>query len=255
MGWGVELCLVIAGPSQVRSDMLARMWASALHHTEMAGELAALWAAVSSTMELVVGCSPNETFRVEVANEMVAEFRRLEELCLQLEGTGMKICNLLLRSPLNQARWGDRLDEAAGQLEVELVAQRRVDAELEALQTLAARIQDLVLGDVDILSLLAASLSMVVEMLEAQIDIAGANGVRYGTRSALVATLSHFLELQTELELLRSGRIVDLTEDQADALSPLMSAASDSLASLIPSSVARDPPNDCNTSYYKNPNF
>jgi hypothetical protein len=32
-----------------------------------------------------------------------------------------------------------------------------------------------------------------------------ANGVSWGTRSALVATLSHFLELDDELELLGSG--------------------------------------------------
>jgi hypothetical protein len=44
------------------------------------------------------------------------------------------------------------------------------------------------------------------------------------------------------LELLGSGRNADLTEDQTDALWPLVSVASDSLASLSPSSVACDPP-------------
>jgi hypothetical protein len=34
----------------------------------------------------------------------------------------------------------------------------------------------------------------------------------------LGAALSHFLELGNELELLGSGRNVDLTEDQVDAL-------------------------------------
>jgi hypothetical protein len=36
--------------------------------------LAALRAVVSSTVELVLGCSPSETSRVEDANELVAKF-------------------------------------------------------------------------------------------------------------------------------------------------------------------------------------
>jgi hypothetical protein len=37
------------------------MWATALCHTKMAGDLAVLRAAVSSTAELVLERSPNET--------------------------------------------------------------------------------------------------------------------------------------------------------------------------------------------------
>jgi hypothetical protein len=58
----------------------------------------------------------------------------------------------------------------------------------------------------------------------------------------LVNALFHFSELNSELELLESGRNMDLTEDQANALWTLMCTASDSLASNIPSSVARSPP-------------
>jgi hypothetical protein len=57
----------------------------------------------------------------------------------------------------------------------------------------------------------------------------------------LVATLSHFLELKSEMEFLGSRCNADLTKDQVDALWPLVDVASDSLASLVPSSVARDP--------------
>jgi hypothetical protein len=46
----------------------------------------------------------------------------------------------------------------------------------------------------------------------------------------LVATLSHFLELKYELELLWSELNVDLTNDQVDALWPFVSVASVSLA-------------------------
>jgi hypothetical protein len=40
----------------------------------MARELAALRAAMSSTMESMLGRSPDETFRVEVVGELVVEF-------------------------------------------------------------------------------------------------------------------------------------------------------------------------------------
>jgi hypothetical protein len=71
----------------------------------------------------------------------------------------------------------DHLDEAVGQLRVELDEWREADAELEALQTSAARVQGLVLDNIDGLSSLAASLSMVVELLEGQIDTTTTNGV------------------------------------------------------------------------------
>jgi hypothetical protein len=88
-----------------------------------------------------------------------------------------------------------------------------VDTELETLRASAALVQDLVLGNVDGPSSLATSLSLVVESFESWVDIAAANGVCWGTRSTLVATLSHFLELKSELELLGSGCNVDLTDD------------------------------------------
>jgi hypothetical protein len=43
------------------------------------------------------------------------------------------------------------------------------------------------------------------------------------------AVVSHFLELEAELEVLGSGRSTDLTEDETDALWTLVHAASDSL--------------------------
>jgi hypothetical protein len=75
------------------------------------------------------------------------------------------------------------------------------------------QVRDLVLDNVDGLSSLAASLSTVVELLEARIDASAANGVYQGTRSPLVAALSHFLELKSELELLRSEHNGDLIEN------------------------------------------
>jgi hypothetical protein len=46
------------------------------------------------------------------------------------------------------------------------------------------------------------------------------------------------------LEVHGSGPNADLTNDQVDALRPLGSMASDLLVSLVPSSFARDPPDD-----------
>jgi hypothetical protein len=138
--WGAELCLAIVGPSQVRSNLTARMWAAALHHTEMAGELTMLRTVVSSAVELVLGRSPNETSQVEVTNELVAKFQRQEELCSQLQGPGVRIYDLLLGLTPSQDQWADRLAEAAGRLEAELTRCRLVDAELGTIRTSAARV-------------------------------------------------------------------------------------------------------------------
>jgi hypothetical protein len=73
----------------------------------------------------------------------------------------------------------------------------------------------------------------VAELHEDRIDTAAANRVRWGTQSVLVAALSHFPELATELELLRSGRNVDLTENQVNALWTQGRLAFDSLASYV----------------------
>jgi hypothetical protein len=55
-----------------------------------------------------------------------------------------------------------------------------VDVELEALQTFAALVQDLVLGGVDGPSVLAAPQSMVAVLFKSQVNTAAANGVRWG---------------------------------------------------------------------------
>jgi hypothetical protein len=126
-----------------------RRWAAALHHTKMVVELTALRATVSSTVELVLGRSPNETSWVEITNELVAKFWRREELLSRLEGTIAKVCELHLGTPPSQASWAYHLAEAVGRLEAELTTRRQVDDELGALWTLVARVRDLVLGIAD----------------------------------------------------------------------------------------------------------
>jgi hypothetical protein len=122
-----------------------------------------------------------------------------------------------------------------------LAERRQVDAELEALRTTVVFVCDLILGDTNGSSSLVASLSMMAYEVEKWVNAMAANGVRWGTRSALVTALSYFPELEPELELLRFGQDIDLSGSQADVLCPLVSMALDSLASLIPSSLARDP--------------
>jgi hypothetical protein len=84
--------------------------------------------------------------------------------------------------------------------------------------------------------------SLVVKLLVDRIDDVTANGVCGGTRSELAATLSHFPELGTKLELLGSRCNAVLTEDQVDALRTQVHPTSDLLASFVPPSAAHGSP-------------
>jgi hypothetical protein len=117
-----------------------------------------------------------------------------------------------------------------------------VEAELEALRSSAAQVQDLVLGDASVSSLLATSLSAVAVRLEGWIDAVATNRVRWGSCSAFVTAVSHFLELATDLEVLGYGRNAGIAEDEVDALWSQVREAADWLASHIPPLVAQNPP-------------
>jgi hypothetical protein len=64
---------------------------------------------------------------------------------------------------------------------------------LEALQYSTVWVQGLVLGDADGSSTQVMSMSVVAELLEGRIDSTASNGVHLGSRSTLVAAVSHFL--------------------------------------------------------------
>jgi hypothetical protein len=125
---------------------------------------------------------------------------------------------------------------------VELAARWEVEAELEVLQTSAVRVQDLELDNVDGSSSLIASLSMVIELLEGQINTAVAHKVCWGTQSVLFATLLHFPKLKYKLEVHGSRCNADPIEYQADALWTRVPAASDSLVSHVLPSITYSPP-------------
>jgi hypothetical protein len=93
-----------------------------------------------------------------------------------------------------------------------------VEAELEALRSSAAQVQDFVLGDANVSSLLAMSLSAVAERLEGWIDAGATNRVHWGSCSAFVTAVSHFPELATDLEVPGYGRNAGIGEDEVDAL-------------------------------------
>jgi hypothetical protein len=88
----------------------------------MAEELTALWTAVSSVVEFTLGRSPDKTFRVEVGDEIVAKFWKLEEWLSQLKWPVARKCDLFLGPPFSWARLANHLDEAIGQLGAELAA-------------------------------------------------------------------------------------------------------------------------------------
>jgi hypothetical protein len=142
----------------------------------------------------------------------------MEDQRSRLEWPTMRICDLLLGPPSGRARLVNHMDEATEQLRLELATWWEADAWLEARRTSVARVRDLVLGSTVGPSSLAASMSMAAELLKGRIDTAAANGVYCGSRSTLVAAVLHFLELKTELEVLRSGCSADLIEDEVDVL-------------------------------------
>jgi hypothetical protein len=100
----------------------------------------------------------------------------------------------------------------------------------------------MVLGSADGPSPLTTSMFTVEELFEGWINAAAANGVYWGSRTTLVTTMSHFLELKTVLEVLWSRRSANLTEDESDVLWNQVRMASDSLVSHVLSLVARNPP-------------
>jgi hypothetical protein len=51
---------------------------ASLRHTEMVRELSTLQSTVTFIVEFVLGRSPDETIQVEVVDELVAKFRKLQ---------------------------------------------------------------------------------------------------------------------------------------------------------------------------------
>jgi hypothetical protein len=123
-----ELCHAIIDTPRAMHHLSEGMWLVALRHTEMARVLATLWAAVSTVAESVLGCSPSDTFYVEVLTELAADFQKIEDQRSWIKRHAMRIYDLLLGPPSGRSRLAVRLDEAVEQLRVELVARREAGA-------------------------------------------------------------------------------------------------------------------------------
>jgi hypothetical protein len=87
----VKLPLAILGPLLGKTHLPERMGIAALHQVRVAEEVAIIRVAVSSTAELVLGCSTGKTSETKVISELAGQFLRLEELCSWLEEFGMTI--------------------------------------------------------------------------------------------------------------------------------------------------------------------
>jgi hypothetical protein len=105
-------------------------------HTEMAGQLATLWAAVSSTAQTVLRRSRTKAFWVNVVEGMIAEFQEQAKRHLCLKNSSMRICNVILGTPFNQVRLTDRLEEAIGQIQADQAKHRKATPNWRACKAL-----------------------------------------------------------------------------------------------------------------------
>jgi hypothetical protein len=87
------------------------------------------------------------------------------------------------------------------------------------------------------MSSLLVSVSSIMELIEDSVDAMVAARVHWGTRLALAVAMSHFPELEVELDLFGSGHKADPMEDQVEALWTQTHQALESLVALIPPSV------------------
>jgi hypothetical protein len=153
-----------------------------------------------------------------VVAKLVTEFLKVEGHRSKLKRPTTRICDMLLGPPTSRAGLANCLDEAARKIWVELATRQEGEAELEDLQSLAAWVWDLVLDDANGPSSLVVSMSSVAKLLESRIEAEATNEFRWGSCSVLVATMSHFLELDVNLEVLGSGHSAGLTKDEVDAI-------------------------------------
>jgi hypothetical protein len=126
--------------------------------------------------------------------EMVARFQERAEWCSRLEAFDSRVCDLVLGPPNGRTYLVAHTEEAAGKLQV-------MQDELQTLWSSATRIRDLVLERSDETPSLTVALSLIMERIEGRIDAAATNVVHWRAWLVLTVVLSHFAELELELEL------------------------------------------------------
>ena len=231
---GSELCSAILGAPTVARPLSDVMQSAASSHRELVRQHDDLRGAVISATTTLTGRSFTG---LSLAESLVDAARELRENHSRVQSAGYRLCDLALGPPTSRVQLTARLDEACRQIEADGV-------ELEDFRAAAARIRDVVLGASQGPSSLPAALESVADAVENRLDAAATNGVRWGTRSSLVVTLSHFPELEAELELLGSGRDAETSEAELDRLWEVTGPAAERLAGNVSASTARCPPDD-----------
>jgi hypothetical protein len=143
----------------------------------MAKQFTKLRVVVSSTVECVLMRLPTEAFRLDVVDDLVAEFWKQEEWRLHHEKSGVKVYDMILGPLSGRVRLANRLEEAIEQLWAKQAARREADFKLEALRCSTTWVRNVVLERVDGTSSLVASLSSMVELIEDRIDVTTTNRV------------------------------------------------------------------------------
>jgi hypothetical protein len=147
------------------------------------------------------------------------------------------VCNLVLGPAGDETNVAAHPEEIAGRLRIARGGQGPP-------RDLTTRAHGLVLREPDGVPPLAVALSPSCRSgpSETQVSAATLNGVQWGARLALSAVLSHFLELEVELDLLGSSYNADLSCDKMETLWTQTRRASKPLSSWVPPSAARSPP-------------
>jgi hypothetical protein len=182
-------------------------------HIEVATRLFALWVVVSLAAQSILRHLPSDVSQAGVVGEIVVQFWERADWCSRLEDGGLEVYDLVLGPASDQTCLVACLEEAAGQLRV-------MQDEQGALGDLTSQDRGPVLRGSDDVPLLvvALSLSSSSRLTETQVNAMAINGVQWGACLALTVVLSHFPELEVELDLLGSGYNADLTSDEMEVL-------------------------------------
>jgi hypothetical protein len=183
---------------------------AAAQHIEVATQLSALWVAVSLAAQSILGHLPVDVSQAGVVGEMVVRFWERAEWCSRLETSGVKVCDLVLGLVDGRVHLVTHLEEVIERLRV-------MRDEHEALWSSATRVWGSTPGRSDEMPSLAVALSPSTKLIEGCVNAAAINGVHWGPQMVLTAVLSHFPELESELELLGSGYNADLMKDEMEA--------------------------------------
>jgi hypothetical protein len=168
---------------------------------------------VSLAAQSIIGHLPVDVPHVGVVGEIVAQFWEYVNQCSHLEAAGLGVCDLVLRPAGNETNVVAHLEEVAGRLRMARGGQGGP-------RDLTSQAHGLVLREPDGVTPLEVALppSSLSGPSKMQVSAAARNGVQRGFQLALTTVLSHFPELEVELDLLESSNNADLSCDEMETL-------------------------------------